>query len=77
MLLLALEKEGLAPEDALMIGDRVYTDIASGVNAGVDTVLVLSGETTLEVADAAPKQPHLICDSIEVLGELIAQSHKE
>jgi hypothetical protein len=40
-------------------------------------VLVLSGETTLEVCDAAPKQPHLICDSIEVLGELIAQSHKE
>ena len=32
----------------VVIGDRCYTDIASGNNAGVDTVCVLSGEVTLE-----------------------------
>ena len=44
-------------------------------NAGAFGVLVLSGETTLEVCDAAPKQPHLVCDSIEVLGELVKEAH--
>ena len=38
-----------------MIGDRVYTDIASGYNAGIDTVFVLSGEGT--AADAKCDTP--------------------
>ena len=44
MVLLALERYGFKKEDAVMIGDRVYTDIACGVNAGIDTAFVLSGE---------------------------------
>ncbi len=44
MVYLALEKTGFDASQAVMIGDRVYTDIASGVNAGIDTVFVLSGE---------------------------------
>ena len=72
MLLLALEKEGLAPEDALMIGDRVYTDIASGVNAGVDTVLVLSGEGTVKDAELSDKKPTYIMDGIgDVMREFL------
>lgn len=43
---LAMQKCGAAPEETVMIGDRIYTDIACGVNAGIDTVLVFSGETT-------------------------------
>ncbi len=43
---LAMQRCGCAPTDAVMIGDRIYTDIACGVNAGIDTVLVFSGETT-------------------------------
>ena len=72
-----LNRYGYEADEVAMVGDRIYTDIEMAHNAGAFGVLVLSGETTLEVADAAPKQPHLICDSIEVLGELIAQSHKE
>ena len=72
-----LNRYGMEPDEVAMVGDRIYTDIEMAHNAGAFGVLVLSGETTLEVADAAPKQPHLICDSIEVLGELIAQAHKE
>lgn len=50
MLLLAMKKYGYAPEESVMVGDRVYTDIAAGYNAGVDTVFVLSGEGTMEDA---------------------------
>ncbi|MBQ9359296.1 MAG: HAD hydrolase-like protein, partial [Abditibacteriota bacterium] len=48
MLLAAMEKFGASPADALVVGDRLYTDIASGANAGVDTVCVLTGEAALE-----------------------------
>ena len=72
MLLLALAKEGIDANDALMIGDRVYTDIASGVNAGVDTVLVLSGEGTVADAEASDKKPTYIMQDIgEVMREFL------
>jgi NADP-reducing hydrogenase subunit HndC len=48
---LAMEKTGYTPEQTAMIGDRLYTDIASGVNAGVNSIFVLSGEGTLEDLD--------------------------
>ena len=54
---LALERTGFPAEAALMVGDRLYTDIASGVNAGIDTAFVLSGEGTradLEGGGACP-----------------------
>ncbi len=44
MVELALEKTGFAPEQAVIIGDRLYTDVACGVNAGIDSIFVLSGE---------------------------------
>ncbi len=72
-----LHRYGLQPDQIAMVGDRIYTDIEMAHNANAMGVLVLSGETTLEVADAAEKQPHIICDNIGVLGELIAQAHKE
>ncbi len=45
-----LKERGIAPEFAVIVGDRLYTDIACGKNACIDTVLVLSGETTAEMA---------------------------
>jgi len=48
MALLAVERTGFTKEQTLLIGDRVYTDIACGVNAGVDTAFVLSGEGVVE-----------------------------
>jgi len=64
MILLAVEKAGVEKEDAVMIGDRVYTDIASGVNAGIDTILVLSGEGTVEDAEKSDKKPTYIMKDI-------------
>lgn len=44
MALLSMERWGFSPEETILIGDRIYTDIACGVNAGIDTAFVLSGE---------------------------------
>lgn len=57
MLLLAMKKYGYSKEETVMMGDRLYTDIASGHNAGVDTIFVLSGEGTLEDVKKSDFQP--------------------
>ncbi len=68
MVYLAMEQAGVSPEHAVMVGDRLYTDIAAGVNAGIDTVFVLSGEGTLAdlEADGAAK-PTWIFDNVGAL----------
>ncbi len=44
MALLSMERFGCSREETVLVGDRVYTDIACGVRAGIDTAFVLSGE---------------------------------
>ena len=66
MLLLAMKKYGYDPNDAVMVGDRVYTDIAAGYNAKIDTVFVLSGEGTLDDAKCETP-PTYIMNSIKDL----------
>ena len=53
MIFEAMKKFKVMPQDTVVIGDRLYTDIASGNNAGVDTLCVLSGEVTVEEVNAA------------------------
>ena len=67
MALLALERTGFAPEQALMAGDRLYTDIAAGVNAGIDTAFVLSGEGTLADLEISEVKPSWVFDDISAL----------
>lgn len=57
---LAMEKCGVTPEETVVVGDRIYTDIKSGLNAGALTVLVMSGETTYEILEASADKPHLV-----------------
>lgn len=82
-----LDRHGLDPEEVAMVGDRIYTDTAMAHNAGAFGVLVLSGETTIEVADAVAEDartnpapeffpPDLICRDIKELGELLLMSKK-
>lgn len=77
MLLGILEQKQLRPQQIAMVGDRIYTDLAMAANAGAFGVLVLSGETTAEMAAAAQRQPDLIVRDIAELGELLAQVHRE
>ena len=72
MLTLAMDKFGYTKEESVMIGDRVYTDIASGYNAGIDTIFVLSGEGTMEDAENTETKPTYIFKNIrEVLNNII------
>ena len=67
MLLLAMEKFGYKKDEAVMVGDRLYTDIASGYNAGIDTVFVLSGEGTLEDLKNTDTPPTYVMKNIREL----------
>ena len=65
----------LAAEEIAMVGDRIYTDVECAYNAGAFGVLVLSGETTLEMAREWPHAPSLICRDIEELGCLLEEAN--
>jgi NagD protein len=51
-------------ESTAMVGDRMDTDVVSGLEAGMHTVLVLTGSTQRAEADAFPYRPSRIVDSI-------------
>jgi len=58
-------------ETTAMIGDRMDTDVVSGLEAGLETVLVLSGVTTLAEAERFPYRASRIVDSIaDLIGGL-------
>lgn len=68
MPLLAMERLGYSKEETCVVGDRIYTDIKSGLNADICTILVMSGETTQEILDASDDKPHIV---LEDAGEIL------
>ena len=70
MLLLAMDKYGYAKEECVMMGDRVYTDIASGYNAGIDTIFVLSGEGTMDDAECDTPPTYIFENIRQVLNAI-------
>ena len=68
---LVMEKYGIGKEETCMVGDRIYTDVKSGLNAGITGILVLSGETTREILAQSPDKPHLVLeDASEILNAI-------
>jgi HAD superfamily hydrolase (TIGR01450 family) len=67
MPLLSMKKCGVEPGRTAVIGDRIYTDIKSGLNAGAVSILVMSGETTEEILNSSPDKPDIVLDSAEEL----------
>ncbi len=65
---LAMRRMGVAPEETLMVGDRLETDVLGGQNAGCKTALVLSGVTTREAGEAWEPRPDIIAENF---GEFI------
>ncbi len=59
------KREGVPYENIAMVGDRIYTDVKTGINAGVTSVLVLSGETTYEDWKKSDVKPDYILDSVK------------
>lgn len=68
---LAMEKWGFGKAETAVIGDRIYTDVKSGLNAGVTGILVLSGESTLETLAQSPDKPHLVLESAAEILEVL------
>ena len=64
---LAMARAGVPPEKTVMVGDRLYTDIAAGYNAGIDTAFVLSGEGTLADLETSLVKPTWIFESLAAL----------
>ncbi|MBX5491700.1 MAG: TIGR01457 family HAD-type hydrolase [Chloroflexi bacterium] len=74
MLEQALRQLGVAPADALMVGDSLLTDVAGGRAAGVPTALVLTGVTRASDLAAATVRPdHVFRDLAELLAALGAR----
>ena len=71
------DKYGLKSDEIAMCGDRIYTDVATAQNAGSLGVLVLSGETTLEMSLKYERQPDITALNIAEFGKLLLKSRGE
>lgn len=60
MLLFKLRELDFKPRDAVIVGDRLYTDIRMGIEAGVTTICVLTGETSREMIEKSEFKPDII-----------------
>ncbi|WP_375501030.1 HAD-IIA family hydrolase [uncultured Jatrophihabitans sp.] len=71
MLRSALNKIEAHSESTVMVGDRMDTDVLAGIEAGVDTILVLTGSTRQQDIQRYPWRPGTVLDSIADAVELI------
>lgn len=72
MIDIAIEKYGYTKEETVVIGDRFYTDIMSGINAGVDTICVLTGESTIESIKKEKNKPTYVLNSVKEIKDVIS-----
>ena len=66
-----LKHTGLNLNEIAFIGDRLYTDVACGVNNGAKGMLVLSGETKMEDVAASSIRPDAIFSDLEEVADLL------
>ena len=65
------EQFNVSLDEVLAVGDRLYTDIQVAVNANVDSLAVLSGESSLDDINNYPAKPTFILNSIKELPDLL------
>lgn len=65
MINIVCERLGYSKEETVVIGDRLYTDISAGLNAGVTTVCVLTGEATIEEINKRDIKPSFTVKSVK------------
>ncbi len=71
----ALVRLDVEPEQTLVVGDRLETDIAGGIAAGCRTALVLSGVTTVQDADRTAIRPDLVARDLSQLLKVLQEEH--
>ena len=64
MMRTGLKLLGCHSKEAVIVGDRMDTDIIAGTESGVDTVMVLSGVSTRETVKTYAYQPTMILDNV-------------
>lgn len=64
---LCLTRSGFTKEQTLVVGDRLYTDIACGINGCVDTCAVLTGESRMKDLESTPYRPTFVFEDIKKL----------
>ena len=65
------EKFAYTKEETVVIGDRLYTDIASGLNAGVTAVCVLTGEATVDDVVKEERKPTFTFESVKDIEKIL------
>lgn len=75
MIELAMAYSGYNKEETIIIGDRLHTDILSGVLSNVDTVCVLSGESTLEDIENTNEKPTYVFKDIESFYHILLKNN--
>ena len=77
MIRMGMAKIAAVPEKTAMIGDRLYTDMQMAYNAGITSVLVLSGETKIADLEGADRQPDYVFASVRELHEALDAADQE
>ena len=70
---MVLDKTGFSAPEVAFVGDRLYTDVATGVKNGAVGLLVLTGETHLEDVPTSEVQPDAIFASLGEMGQQLCQ----
>lgn len=65
------EKYNLSSSELAIVGDRLYTDIRTGLDNNITSILVMSGETNLEMLKTTEFKPDYVFDSVKELSEKI------
>ena len=68
---LAMDRLQIPKEQSCVIGDRIYTDIKSGLAAGITGILVMSGETTYEILKESKEKPHFVMESAKEILDIL------
>lgn len=66
------EKFGCSAEETIVLGDRLYTDIATGIRAGVTAACVLTGEATVSDIEQGEVKPSLTFESVKEIYRLLS-----
>lgn len=68
---MVVDKTGVSREKITFVGDRLYTDVATGVKNGARGVLVLTGEAGLDDIPKSDVKPDAVYEGIKEMGELL------